>query len=142
MIGDWMFTRAKEALLNGSLGALTAGTYKVMLLNSDYVGPLTAQYVSEIVAHEITAAGYARQTLTGRSLTRDDTNFVETLDANDVTFAGLASGQTIRAAVAYKFGTNDADSLLVFNYDMGDLASGGDFPVVWAPLGNGGLMRI
>lgn len=91
---------------------------------------------------ELTVGGYAQQTLTGETVTEDDTNDFAYLDANDAVFAGLASGETAIFAFTYRHVTNAADSPVYGCYDITDTATnGGDITIQWATPANGGVLK-
>lgn len=89
-----------------------------MLLRSDFVQDRTDHYVADLVAYEVGVAGYARQAVTGEVRSVDTTNHRVSYSCDDVTFAGLAAGETIGWAVIYKVVTNDSDHLLLCVADL------------------------
>lgn len=66
---------------------------------------------------EISVASYARQAMTGKSVTVDDTNDRTKFDGNNVSFGDLETGQTVEAAVCYEEITNDTDSVPLIYFD-------------------------
>lgn len=131
-----VYNNAKEQFLSGNTLDLDDGaaTYKVLLLKSGVAIDYTDVFVADLTpgTNEISVAGYARQTLTGRTVTQDDVNHRGDAAATKVTFSSLASGQTIGAAVIFKDLGADASSLLVSYYDLTDTATnGGDFTILW-----------
>lgn len=102
--------------------------------------PDTEQFVDDVLgvgATEFSDASYSRQTLTGKSVTQDNTNDRGVADADDVTFASL-DGDTIASALLYvQVGGDDStpgDDPLVAHFTSVDFpitANGGDVDVAW-----------
>ena len=115
---------------------------QVMLLQSTYTPDAEHTLVSEISAYEVSVAGYARQPLQNGAVTIDATAHKARLDADDVTFAGMATGQTVRAAVLYVDAGIDSTCTLVAYVELGDVSSLGDLTIAWATLANGAVMRM
>lgn len=66
-------------------------------------------------ATECSVGGYARQSLTRSAVSEDDTNDRANLDASDVSFGALSTGQTLIGAFIYDAttDTNDTTRLLI-----------------------------
>lgn len=97
-------------------------------------------FVADIT--EVAVSGYARQTLTGETVTEDDTNDFAYLDANDATFAGLATGETVLGACVFRHTGNDATAPVYTFHDLTDTpTNGGDIVVQWATPANGGVLK-
>jgi hypothetical protein len=134
--------KLKFRLLSGSVN-LSSAVQKLMLLKS---GTPNADdnFVADITpgTNELSVAGYARVTLTTKSVTEDDTNDFAYMDADDVVFAALTTGQTITWAYLLEFVTNDADSFLEAAYDVTDTpTNGGTITIVWAAPASGGVIK-
>lgn len=140
-MSNGVYNKGKLGILGGSFDLLT-DTLVVLLVKSTYVFSADDHFISDLAASEISVSGYARQTLTSKTVTEDDVNDFAYLDADDVTFAGMAAGQTIGGAVlAYNSGS-DATSMLIGFYDLTDLATGsGSVIVTWASVANGGVFK-
>jgi hypothetical protein len=71
-------------------------------------------FVSNVLAvsgvTEAAASGYVRKTLAGETLTEDDTNNYAELTWTNPVWTAVATGETWRAFVLFRFVTNDADS--------------------------------
>jgi hypothetical protein len=116
---------------------------RLLLVNAAYSFSAAHNFVSDVVANEISVGGYARQALTSEAVTEDDGNNRAYLDADDVTFAALVVGQTIGGAVLYKFNAADASAELVAFYDVTDTpTNGGDVIIQWAAPGSGGVLYL
>lgn len=95
---------------------MVAGTLKAMLLDDAHTPDLAAhEFVSDIVADEIADAGYARQTLTGK------TNTIVAgkirVDSDDIDYGDSVS-IAARYQAIYREVTNDADSQLLALLDL------------------------
>lgn len=93
--GKWDDTGAttiKAGLLNFS--ATPAALTKAAIADVNFVSDLLA--LTGVV--EMTASGYVRQTITRTAASEDDTNDRVNLDASDVTFPSVATGQNAGAA--------------------------------------------
>lgn len=134
--------KLKFRVLSGSVN-LGSAVQKLMLLKS---GTPNADdnFVADITpgTNELSVAGYARVTLTTKSVTEDDTNDFAYMDADDVAFGALTAGQTITWAYLLEFVTNDADSFLEAAYDVTDTpTNGGAITIVWNTPANGGVLK-
>jgi hypothetical protein len=78
------------------------------------------------------------QTLGGKTRTKDTTNDRIVYDATDPTWTAVAGGSTVGTVTVFKFVTNDADSIPIFNIDVTDTATnGGDITAVFSADGIG-----
>jgi hypothetical protein len=123
---DWDTDDIRVLLLRGDGGSVP--TYRS-----------TDEFVSNVLSGgnlEITAVGYSRQALTTESL--NVSGIYCELKAANVTFTGLAAGQTIGAAVVYLHTGADAASSVISWYDGGSSPNelpkitGGDFQIQWS----------
>jgi hypothetical protein len=136
--GANVYNRYKTLLAN-SAEDLGAATIRVLLLQSS--GPPTFDethnFVSDVTGHanntEMTVGGYSRQDLGSLSTAADPDPTDEGLaQAQKSTFTALAAGETIGAAVVYRFGTVDGDSEVIAFYDLADTpTNGGDIELLW-----------
>jgi len=101
----------KEILMEGSVN-LTSDTIRVALVNDSTAytfDPDAHTNLDDILDGGTTAAefgtgsgtGYSRQTISGITVTQDDTDDEGVFDANDTTFSSLDAA-TIQAVVIYK----------------------------------------
>ena len=119
-------------------------TFKVLLVmsNSAAGDDEDAATISAIgTLDEYDGSGYARQTLTNVTVTKDATNDRSVIDADDSVFASLGVGtrQAI-GAVLYKHVTDDTDSIPVAYIDGGGFPTDGDgtnFTLQWHADGIG-----
>lgn len=117
----------------------TTGTYKFLLLKSSAAAfDRDMDFVADVVASsaEISASGYARDTVTTPTRTVSDVDNCTYYDCDDPDFGSIAAGQTVGRMVLFKFITNDASSLLIADFDLTDTPTDGNpFTVVLNPSG-------
>jgi hypothetical protein len=127
-MANFVYTKAKEALLNGQIN-VTSFNYKVILINkSNYtVNQSTDEFVSNIPSLAI------------RSVSGNLSNVMNNggvLSADDITIDH--DGSSFDAIVCYQVGTNDANSRLFFYIDVspglpyGGSNSGGPVTIFWS----------
>lgn len=111
-MSHWLTNRGKLRLLQGKWDDTGGVTIKTGLLNfSSTPAALTqaaiadVNFIADLVAlsgvTEMTASGYARQTISRTAATEDDTNDRVNMDASDVTFTAVVTGQNAGAAFHY-----------------------------------------
>jgi hypothetical protein len=131
------YNNGKEALCNGTLDWDDGGATIQMLLLDDagsYAFDADDNVVNDLTpgTNESSGTGYARKTISGRSVTQDDTNDWAKCDATDpATYTGADFGD-VQAAVIYLFVTDDSDHILICYLD------GPDFPITT----NGGDLTL
>lgn len=132
--------KCKYELFTGDAN-LDAATLKVMLIKSGTPDADT-NFVSDIVAGELTVGGYARQTLAGQTITEDDTNDFAYLDATDPVFTALVAGETITWAVLFRSTGVDATSPVYAAYDVTDTpTNGGNVTIQFDTPANGACLK-
>jgi hypothetical protein len=134
--------KLKFRLISGAVNLDTADL-RLLLLKSSTPDP-DINTVSDLTpgTNELSVAGYARQALANTTVTEDDVNDFAYLDADDVVFTSLASGQTITWAELFEFIVNDAGSFVYGNYDVTDTpTNGGNITIVWNTPANGGVIK-
>jgi hypothetical protein len=124
---------------------LVTDDLRVLLLKNTHAPSQSHKFLSEIVADEISVAGYARQQLANRSLVEDGANHFAYLAADDVTFPSMAAGQSTQYAALFRSSgllSPDTSPLLAL-YDFGATPLAGQ-PLVlhWAALSSGRVFRI
>jgi len=100
-------------------------TFKWMLLKSDFTPDFADHYVADISAHEITASGYARQTVDTPVRSVNGTSRIIMYNCASISLGTVAAGQTYRWLACFKHVTNDADSPIVGYWDLGSIATAG-----------------
>lgn len=131
------YNNGKENLCNGTIDWDDAGA-TVQLLLLDDAGSYTFDADHNVVndltpgSNESSGTGYARKTISGRSVTQDDTNDWAKCDATDPAVYTGADFGDVQAAVVFWFVTGDSDSILICYLD------GASFPVTT----NGGDLTI
>jgi hypothetical protein len=136
-MADVIYNSFKRDIANGSID-LDTDTVKVMLVTASYVPDQDAHTKRSDVTNEITGTGYTAggQTLSGKTVTADNTNNRGVFDANDVTWSGATF--TARGAVLYKSrgGAASADELICYlDFGTDKSVSGGDFTIQWGANG-------
>ena len=115
-----IYARFFKNALNGNIDDLEgAGALECMLLDVNHSFSEADEFVSDIVANEITDADYSRQALTGVAVTQGidaDDNQIN-LDAADITFGDPVS-ISANYAVIYHSKTDDTDSPIMFHVDF------------------------
>ena len=113
------YTEGKRAMLNGEI-SWTSDDIRALLVKSTYTPNAdTDVYVDDITgaSKELVATGYARQTVTSKTLT-PATGIVEISSAN-VAFGALggATNDTIGGIVFYKHNASDGAATLLYYID-------------------------
>lgn len=124
--GHWFTNRGKLLVVQGAWDDDAATLIRIgLLVGSQPAAADTAAEVADLntvndllvtaAATECTAGGYARQNLSRSVAAEDDTNDRVNIDAADVPFGALATGQTIIGAFFYDAttDTNDTTRLLL-----------------------------
>ena len=136
-MASFVYNKAKEALLNGTLSWLSADL-KVMLVTSGYSEDKDHSFVSEANSWELSGGGYGggfngagRITIPTRTVQKDDVNDRGEGHGDKVEWTGLTAAD-VAAAIIVLENTNDGDSLLVGFIDDGGFPfslTGGNFDV-------------
>lgn len=111
-----VYNRGKFIIANASLDWVN-DTIRALLVDASYTYDADHNFVSDI-SGELTDASYARQTLSSKAVSEDDTNDEATLEADPVDFGAL-DNETPEGIVIFKEVTNDADSPLISFSDDG-----------------------
>lgn len=134
------YNRGKYLALTGAI--TTSADLRVLLVAPGYTFNPDHNFVSEVSAYELTGAGYSRQALANKSVTEDDAGDFAYLDADDASWASIASGETIGGAIVYLYNASDAAAQLLSFYDLADqTTNGGAVQVRWAIPANGGVLK-
>lgn len=144
-MANLVYNYGKFLLANGGINLVT-GNLAVLLVANTYTADQDSDFVANIAASEITTgtvANYARQVLASKSITEDDGNDFAYLDATDITFSSLGTGNTIGGAIlCLDTGSNTTSPLIAF-YDVTDTpTNGGDITIQWASAANGGVLKL
>lgn len=131
------FTYTYGALDAASVNMATADL-RVLLVtaSSDALTDRDAQFIGSLSPlNEFAGSPYARQAISGEALAVDLANDRARLNANLITFAGIAGGAQVKAAIVYRHVTNDSDSIPWFKFEFDHTPSGSD--LVIDPTTNG-----
>jgi hypothetical protein len=133
-------------LYNSGLGAIADGTItwatstvKALIVGSPHTFDDNDLFVSDVVADEVTnsvGTGYARKTLTGKTVTVDQANDRVVFDASDVIYTAVETNETWDAVILYLDSGSDATSKLIAYIEIDALVTNGsDASIVWASTG-------
>lgn len=126
---------------------LDTSDLRVLLVKTTYTFNKDHAFVDDGTAndplsHEIGVSGYARQTLASKTVTQDDTNDLAYLDATDVDFTGMASGETIGGVVLFRHTGTDTTAPLIAFYALASIPTSiTDLTIKWAAPANGGVLK-
>lgn len=112
-------------LLGQGLDFDTPGdVFKLMLVNASESFNAADVYVSDVVANELSDASYGRVTLEDGNVVTDGGTGAD-IEFTEADFGALSGGETINAAILFKFVTNDADSPLMAFFDLTNTVTNG-----------------
>lgn len=135
-----MYNKGMEEIAK-ALTDLDGSDLRVLLVQTTYVFNEDHLWVDDGTAndpasHEVSVTGYARQTLTTETVTRDDTNDKVNFTADNPSFTSLAAGQTIGGLVLYRNTGADGTSPLIAFFSLPNIATnGGDLPITLTSAG-------
>jgi hypothetical protein len=133
-----MYNRGMFEIINQTTN-WTSANIDVLLLTSAYAFNPDSNFVSDIVASEISTTGYVRKDLTGPTITEDDTLDAVVLDGDNVVWTALgpASGGPIvgGATIFRNTGADGTSPVITFGDFTDTQVNGGDFTVAWAATG-------
>lgn len=143
-----LYNSALELFLNGGLDWDTSSNVKCMLVTSSYTPDKDHQYVSSVVAAELSGTGYTggyggtgRKALAARAVNKDNaTDRVYCDDTADVTWSAINAGTPVYAII-FREVTSDAASPLIACIEITSPVptNGGDYTLQWA---TGGLFYV
>lgn len=134
-----MYNRGMYEIINQTTNWAT-GDIRILLVDSAYVFDPDDNFVADVVANELSTAGYVRQVLDNATITEDDAGDAVVLDGDNEVWTALgppAGGPTIGGAVIYRNNAGvDATSPVITFGDLTDtVVNGGDITVVWPVAG-------
>lgn len=140
MASSW-YDAGRSEVLNGGIVLLT-DTIKVVLLSPSYTFSTGHQFISDVVANELSGTGYAggfagagRKALASKTIVKDTVGHTAYFDAADLTWTAINAG-TIGWAILVKEITNDASSKLIAVLDPSDFTTvGADVTLQFAANG-------
>jgi hypothetical protein len=111
-----------------------SGTYTWLALKSTYTPSRTHHFIADVVADEVTVAGYSRSPVSAPTRTVDTTLHRITYNCDDPNFGEPVAGETVGYVALAREVTDDADSVMLALYDISDFATNGGeiVPVVAA----------
>lgn len=131
-MANQIYNHLKSEVQKGSFN-LVSDTIKVALVTSAYSPNIDSHQHFSDITNEVSGTGYTAggATLSGKTVTQDNTNDRGVFDANDVTWAN--STITARGAVVYKSTGNASTSKIIAYIDFGadKSSSASDFTIQW-----------
>lgn len=129
MASGW-YNNGKAKIVDGTIDLIN-DTIKIMLVGTGFSFDADHDFVSSIVANEISNTGYTggfagagRKTLASKALAIDDTNDRAEFTSAAITWTTLGAG-VVAGAVLIKEVTDDAASLLIAFIDFTNVDPGG-----------------
>ncbi len=102
--------------------------YKWMLVTSSYTPNADHDFVSDVVANEISGGAYTRQNIASRTKAVDDSTDAVTHSANNPIFTGLSAASP-KYMIGFRVVGSDSDHQLVCWLDLGTNTISSDFLV-------------
>lgn len=100
MSSDYYSTAIVDAVKGPGI-FVTGNTYNAMVLRTSYVFSYTHAFVSDVVAHELTATPYARQVVTVTVGSWDAGNVRVPIDLTNMSFGSAAAGNEFNSVVIF-----------------------------------------
>ena len=137
-MGNYLYETARDKIQDGTVDVLN-DTIQVMLLDDTHVDAEADEFVSDVVAEEITATSYVRVTLTSPTVGTVGPGIFDAADADFGTI-GNGANDSIGHIIVFKDGASDASSDLLLHLDvvipaLPILTDGTNFTVTWNPAG-------
>jgi len=131
-----IYNSFKVKIMNGSID-LDTDTIKVALVTASYTADQDAHDFFDDVTNEISGTGYTAggATLSGVTITQDNTNNLAYLDATDTSWT--ISSLTARGAVIYKStGTPSTSPLVAYiDFSSDKSSASSTFTIQWSASG-------
>lgn len=112
---------------------------RILLVDSGYAYDPDDNFVSDVVASELSTTGYARQVLDNTTITEDDAGDAVVLDADNEVYAAIGvpvGGPTLGGAVLYRNTGVDATSPVISFEDVTNtVLNGGALTITWPAAG-------
>ena len=100
-----------QRLLSGNVN-YTSGTTKMLVVDNTYTFNVTHEYVSNI-SGEVSGTGYARMTLSGKTVSVNSTTNVITMDCADPSMANVSTSNFWAGGIVFDDTGNDNTSALI-----------------------------
>lgn len=119
-MADFVYDHFKYLMGTGAID-LDSNTFKAVLLMTNTTADTEkdkALMNAFTTLDEMDGAGYARVTLTTKTIQEDNANHRGELHCDDIAFGAVSAGtRNVQAILIYKHVTNDADSIPCFYID-------------------------
>lgn len=131
-MANYVFTHAKDKIAKAEIDFDAPDDFRISLLKviTDAAAGQDDEFLGTFLGRTITEladGSYARHSLAGDAVNRDDANNRAEIDWTDPVWSNLAGGETIVGFIVWKFTTNDAASPLIAFFDTD---SGGAISIV------------
>jgi hypothetical protein len=140
-----MYNEGNQSLIDGDIDFVN-DTIKAMLVSATYTPNKDDQFIDTGGASDAVDArltGTTDQALANKVIGKDTTNDFAYLDADDVTFSAVTTGQTAVGVVIYKDTGTPTTSKLIAYLDITDTpTNGGDIGITFALPANGGIAKL
>jgi hypothetical protein len=136
-----IYNHAKEIILLGDIH-FDSDIFKIVLLGSGYSFNVDGNNgYANVSAEEITASGYAAggETLTGLTVTQNDTGDYAKWDAADVTWSSLATATIAHAVIYDDTITTPVADPLVCRFEITTNSNGGNYQL---SFNSGGILQL
>lgn len=127
-MSDLTFDTYLDHLAKGTAVFTTDTLKAALVLRSTWTPSKSDAFVATATAAgavELTASGYARQTLGSKTESVDSTNHRVLLSCATIDFGTMAAAQSYDRLLLFKQVTNDTDSWLIAALDVGSLTTDG-----------------
>lgn len=128
-----IYTKGLLSLANGNVDYLTSNI-AILLTDNTYAFNVAHEFVSDVSASEVSGTGYARKSLTSKTVTASGNTIV--FDCGDVTYTAMSTTEDLASAIIYNDTGTDNASVLIANIDFEDIStSNSDVNVVTSSSG-------
>jgi hypothetical protein len=145
-MANLVYNEYKKRVLSGAQG--NPPGFAVMLVKPDYVADPDTAAIDDGTPgcpknHELSGVtGYVRFGIVNLVAGKDLTADIGYLDADDVPFGALGTGNTIGGAVVYLNTGVDTTSCPAMFYDLADTpTNGSNITLRWAAVAQGGILK-
>src|SRR4051812_16493792 len=122
-MASFVYQAGATKALDGTFTYLSSTVKALLLKGSGYTANKDHDTLTDLSlgSNEVTVSGYSRKTLASKTITTDDTNDRTVLDAADLSWTSLATGETVSALVIYfDPGTGDGNCVPLVYIDLTD----------------------
>lgn len=134
-MANGIYNIAGQQLFRGQIDFIN-DPIKAMLVGPSFAFNYIHNHVSDISSFEVSGANYARQTLTGKYIVKDDVLNKDVFFADNPQWNFIKVGPVL-ACVIFCQKLNDTDSILLASYELSPsyTTNGGIFTIRWSDTG-------